>query len=120
MTVAGSPGLQALARSGLVVACLLLLAVGVGDTVAGRIKMSQYEDLLRTTPVPAPLDPAALFPTATEGRERHDLALTKLAFYNLLLTAGEFLSALGFGLIAIGILRVRARATARGDVSVAN
>jgi hypothetical protein len=126
MALPGSPGpgsapaVLRWLRSGLVVAGLLLLGVGVGDTVAGRIKIAQYEELLRTTPVPPPLDPTALFPTATEGRERQDLARTKLAFYHLLVTAGTLLSALGFGLIAIGILRVRARTAVRADLPAAN
>ncbi len=104
------PGLEALARSGLVVAGLLVLGVGIGDTVAGRAKIAQYEEVLRRAPLSEPVDPAALFPTASEGRERHDLARTKLAFYHLLLTAGQILSAVGFGVIALGVLRARARA----------
>jgi uncharacterized membrane protein len=114
------PGLLALARSGIVIAGLLLLAVGVGDTVAGRLKITQYEELLRTTPVPPPADPAALFATASEGQERRDLARTKLAFYHLLLNAGQLLSAVGFGLIALGIVRVRMRAAGRGDMPATN
>jgi len=116
------PSLLALARSGVVIAGLLLLAVGVGDTVAGRIKIAQYEELLRTTPAPSPPDPAALFATASEGRERRDLARAKLAFYHLLLTAGQLLSAVGFGLIALGILRMRMRMrpAGRGDAPATN
>ena len=117
---AAGSGLLAVARSGVVIAGLLLLAVGVGDTVAGRLKIVQYEELLRTTPAPAAADPAALFATASEGRERHDLARAKLAFYQLLLRAGQLLSAVGFGLIALGILRVRMRTAARNDVPAAN
>src|SRR5262245_914852 len=68
-------GFRALARSGLVLAGLLFLGVGLGDTIAGRTKIEQYEELLRTTMVPpSPADPAALFPTASEGQERHELA----------------------------------------------
>ena len=122
MTVPGSlrQGLLALGRSGLVVAGLLLLGVGLGDTIAGRMKIAQYEELLRTTAVPPPRDPAALFPTASEGAERHDLVRTKLAFYHLLQNAGQLLSALGFGLIALGILRLRMRAAPAGDPPLAN
>ena len=88
---------------------LLLLGVGVGDLVAGHAKIAQYEDLLRATPPPAQTDPAALFPTASEGEERHQLARAKLAFYELLLTFGQLLSAAGFALIAVGVLRLRLR-----------
>jgi hypothetical protein len=108
MTVQGS-GLtvQTLARSGLVLAGLLLLAVGLGDAVAGRTKIAQYEELLQTTAVPVPLDPTALFPTASEGQERRGVARAKLAFYHLLLVAGQALSGAGLILVAVGALRVR-------------
>jgi len=101
---------QTLMRSSLVVAGLLFLAVGLADSVAGHVKILQYEQLLRTTAPPPPADPAALFPTASEGQERYELARAKLAFYQLLLTAGQLLSALGFTLLAVGVLRLRTRA----------
>ena len=100
---------RSLARSGLVLAGLLLLGVGLGDTIAGRTKMMQYQELLETTATPpAPANPAALFPTATEGQERQELARAKLAFYHLLVTVGQLLSAVGLILISVGILRLRA------------
>jgi hypothetical protein len=98
--------LRDLTRSGLVLAGLLLLGVGLGDSIAGRTKITQYEELLRTTPVPAPADPTSLFPTASEVQERHDLARAKLAFYHLLLLAGQVLSAVGLILVAGGALRL--------------
>jgi hypothetical protein len=102
--------LHALLRDGLVVAGLLLLGVGIGDTVAGRLKVAQYEEVLRTAPSRPAADRAALFPTANEGQERRDLARTKLAFYHVLVSAGQLLSAVGFGLIALGIVRLRTQA----------
>lgn len=102
-----SLSIGALTRSGLVLAGLLLLGVGLGDAVAGRTKIAQYEELLQTTAAPAAADPAALFPTATEGQERHELARAKLAFYQLLLTVGQLLAALGLVLMAVGVLRLR-------------
>lgn len=104
------PGLslRAVTHSGLVLAGALLLAVGLGDTIAGRTKIAQYQELLQTTAVsPAPADPAALFPTASEGQERHELARAKLAFYHLLVTVGQLLCAAGLILAAAGILRLR-------------
>ena len=99
-----------LARSGLVLTGLLLLAVGFGNMVAGESKISQYGDVLRATPVRAPADPAALFPPASEGAERQRILRAKLAFYQLLVTAGQLLCALGCTLIAFGILRLWLRA----------
>jgi len=38
--------------------------------------------------------------------ERHELAQAKLAFYELLLSVGQVLSALGFTLLAVGVVRL--------------
>ena len=111
--VAASPALSlhALARSGLVLSGLLLLAVGLGNLVAGRTKIVQYEEVLRSaSPARPPADPAALFPPTSEGDERHELAIAKLAFYQLLLRAGWLLSLLGALLLSLGVLRVWVRA----------
>src|SRR4051794_29175676 len=106
---ASSLSIRGLARSGLVIAGLLLLGVGLGDSIAGRTKVAQYEELLRTTaPVPPP-DPTALFPTASENAERQELARTKLGFYHLLVTVGQVLSGAGLVLIAAGVIRLRIR-----------
>jgi hypothetical protein len=109
--------LHAVLRSGLVLAGLLLLCVGLGDIVAGQNKRAQYESLREATAPRGPRDPAALFPTASESEERHELAKAKLAFYQLLITFGQLLSATGFALIALGVLRVRMRA-ARGVAEI--
>jgi len=100
------PVVHALIRSGLVLTGLVLFAVGVGNVIAGRSKAAQYAEVLQLTPPPVQPDPAALFPAASEGNERHALALAKLAFYQLLVTAGQFLAALGGAFIAIGLIRV--------------
>src|SRR5438046_9356223 len=102
--------LHALTRSALVMAGLLLLAVGVGDVIAGWTKIGQYRELVRATASIERPDPAALFPTANEGQERHAVAVDKLAFYQLVVTTGQLLAALGFTLMAAGALRVRIRA----------
>ncbi len=85
---------------------LLLLGVGVGNTLAGRAKLAQYDAALRTAPDVTPRDPAALFPKPSESDERRDMALAKLAFYELVLTFGQILSAAGFALVAAGVLRI--------------
>jgi len=101
-----------LVRSGLVLAGLLLLAVGLGNAVAGRTKITQYEEILHTVAPAPPPDPAALFPKASEGQERRELARAKLAFYQLLLSAGQLLAAAGLVLLAVGVLRYRMRGSA--------
>jgi hypothetical protein len=97
---------HALGRSGLVLAGLLLLGVGIGNAIAGHTKIAQYEEVLRATAPSGPANPAALFPKASERDERHELAQAKLAFYELLLTVGQVLSALGFTLLAVGVVRL--------------
>ena len=98
------------ARSALVLTGLLLLAVGVGNVVAAQSKIAQYDEVLRVTEPPPAIDALALFPSVSEGHERHQLVRAKLAFYQLLLTAGQLLSALGTLLIGFGVLRVWLRA----------
>ena len=100
---------SALARSSLVVAGVLLLLVGFGNLIVGRSKIAQYQLMVRETPPPPPRDPAQLFPTASEAEERHGIAIAKLGYYQLLFTAGQSLSALGFLLLGLGVLRVRFR-----------
>ena len=109
--VAPALTLYALARSGLVLAGLLLLAVGFGNLVAGRTKIVQYQEVLRiVAPARAPADPGVLFPPTNDNDERHELALAKLAFYQLLVTAGQLLSAVGALLLSFGVLRLWMRA----------
>ena len=45
--------------------------IRLGDSIAGHLKIAQYEELLRATAPRAAQDPAALFPTASETKERH-------------------------------------------------
>jgi hypothetical protein len=100
-----SPSVSALLKTPLVLSGLLLLAIGLSETLAGRVKIGEYQAILRQTPPPAPKDPAALFPTATEEQEARELAEAKLAYYHLLLTAGQLLAGLGLILFAAGLLR---------------
>ena len=113
MAAGPSTGAYGLARSGLVLAGLLLLAVGFGNLVVGRSKIVQYEEVLRVAaPARAAADPGVLFPPTNDSDERHELALAKLAFYHLLLTAGQLLSAVGVLLLSLGVLRQWMRAPA--------
>jgi len=84
---------------------LLLLAIGLAETLVSRLKISEYEGMLRQTPAVVAKDPAALFPTATEEQELRELGEAKLAYYHLLLTAGQLLAGLGLILFAAGLLR---------------
>jgi len=103
----GLHGFRPIVRSPLVVAGLLLLGVGLGDTIAGGSKLGQYEALLRATPATQTQDPTALFPTVSEAQERRELAHAKLGFYSLLVTVGQVLMAVGSALAMIGVLRAR-------------
>lgn len=98
--------LHALGRSGLVLAGLMLMAVGIGNSIAGYVKIAQYQSVLRRMAPAEPAQPAALFPKASEADERRELAHAKLAFYELLVTVGQVLAAFGFVLIATGVVRL--------------
>ena len=113
-----SPVIPALLRTPLVLSGLLLLSIGLAETFAGRVKIAEYETILRQTPPPAAQDPAALFPTATEEQEARELAEAKLAYYHLVLTAGQLLSGLGLILFAAGLLR-RQRPARRSELTSA-
>ena len=112
--------IRALVHSGLVWAGLLLVAVGLGDAIAGRVKITQYQEAVRSAPSLEPRDSAALFPTASEGQERRAVALTKLGFYQLLFTSGQVLAATGFLVLLLGILRTRFRALSPATVAKLN
>lgn len=113
MAASGELTVQALGRNGLVLAGLLCLAVGLGNTLTGRSKLVQYENLVRSS-TPDVHPPAALFPQASEAHERRAVALAKLGFYQLILLAGQFLVAFGFLFIAAGIVQLRLRVQRAG------
>jgi len=109
MPMAGGVTLHALTRNGFVLAGLLLLGVGLGDAIAGRMKLAQYQEIVRTTAPAEPREHSGLFPTASEGQERHAIARAKLGFYQLLFSAGQLLAAVGFVLLVIGVVQLRFR-----------
>jgi hypothetical protein len=94
-------------RSPWVVAGLILLAVGVGDVIAGRSKLAQYQAVLAQPVAAKPRDPARLFPKVTESQEQRAVASAKLGFYNQLFLAGQILSVAGLVFIVIGLVRSR-------------
>jgi len=97
------------ARSGFVVAGVLLLAVGAGDMVAGHARIQEYRAIMREMPPPEPHDPTALFPKASEAQEQQAVAQAKLAFYQLQFLVGQLLAAGGVVLLAIGAFQLRQR-----------
>lgn len=106
MTFRGaSAGFPALLKSPLVLSGLLLICIGLGETVIGRTKIREYEAELRRTPAVTRTAPAALFPRASEEQEERELAEAKFAYYHLLLTAGQLIAGLGLILFAAGLLR---------------
>ena len=97
------------ARSGFVVAGVLLVAVGAGDMLAGRARIQEYRAIMREMPPPEPHDPTTLFPKASEAQERQAVAQAKLAYYQLLFLVGQMLAAGGVVLLAIGAFQIRQR-----------
>jgi hypothetical protein len=113
-----SPGIPALLKTPLVLSGLLLLSIGFAETLAGRVKIGEYQTILRQTPAVVVKDPAALFPPVTEEQEARELAEAKLAYYHLLLTAGQLLAGVGLILFAAGLLRGH-RPTHRSELTSA-
>ena len=110
--------IRALARSRSFVAGLLLLAVGLGDVVAGRTKLTQYQAVLAQPVVTPPRDPATLFPKVTEAEEQRAVARAKLGFYNVLFLAGQILTLVGLVLLIFGLVGLRCRAVRATEVAV--
>ncbi len=100
---------RTVARSGWMVAGLLLLAIGLGDVVVGRTKIAQYQAVLAQEVTEPSRDPAALFPKVTEAEEQRSVARAKLGFYNLLFLAGQLLTLAGLVLSVIGLVLLRRR-----------
>ena len=105
----GDLSVQSMARSVWIVAGLLLLAIGLGDVLVGRTKLSQYQDVIAQAPPVRPRDPATLFPKVTEADEQRAVARAKLGFYNLLFLAGQLLTLSGLVLVVIGVVRLHRR-----------
>ncbi|MGH7893473.1 MAG: hypothetical protein ACREQL_02340 [Candidatus Binatia bacterium] len=103
---------QALARSSWIVAGLLLLAVGIGDLMIGRTKLAQYQEVLSRAPEVLRIDPATLYPKATESEEQRAVASAKVGFYRLLFVSGQLLTLAGLVLLVIGIVQLRPRSVA--------
>ncbi len=91
-----------LLRSSVFVAGLLLLAVGIGDLVVGHSKVRQYEEFMRATQAVDAPDRTALFPTASEGQKRREIAELKLAFYRVLVSLGRYFTLLGILMVSAG------------------
>jgi hypothetical protein len=98
---------RTLARSGWVVAGLLLLAIGLGDLVVGRTKLAQYHVVLEQTATVHTRDRSVLFPKVTEADEQRSVARAKLGFYNLLFLSGQILALGGLILVVVGLVRLR-------------
>ena len=111
-----SPGIPALLKTPLVLSGLLLLSIGLAETLLGRMKIAEYETILRETPAVVAKNPEALFPTATEEQEARGIAEAKLAYYHLLLTAGQLMAGVGLILFAAGLLRGH-RPVARSELT---
>ncbi len=105
----GELTVQAMARSVWIVAGLLLLAIGLGDVLVGRTKLSQYQEMIAQAAPVRPRDPATLFPKVTEADEQRSVARAKLGFYNLLFLSGQLLTLSGLVLVVIGVVRLHRR-----------
>ncbi len=110
--------IRALARSRAFVAGLLLLGVGLGDVVAGRTKLNQYQAVLAQPVVTPPRDPATLFPKVTEAEEQRAVARAKLGFYNVLFLAGQILTLVGLVLLIFGLVALRRRTVRAAEIAV--
>ncbi len=96
-------------RSGLLTTGAILLTLGAGNWSVGRVKLAQYERLAAQTrtavPDPVPLRSAFTFTNVSEDHERHNIAVAKLHYYSVVLTAGQVLVVAGVTLLLVGYAR---------------
>jgi hypothetical protein len=108
-----------LTRSSLLVSGVLLACLGVGNWIAGYVKLGEYGRLAAEGPVAASegveLSGGFTFTVASESEERRNVAVAKLHYYNVVVTAGQLLFSIGLLLSVAGYVRARATFRLAGD-----
>lgn len=81
----------------LLVAGVLLIALGVGNWVTGAVRTRPHAEYLRLHPGPSetPSFKAELLLPPDDEREERDVARAKLEFYQLVQSGGRFMVLLG-------------------------
>ncbi len=95
--------------SGFSTAALLVLTLGIGNWIVGAVKLAQYRALALAaappTPDSAPLGGGFAFSDVSETQERHNIAVAKVHYYSVVVSAGQLLLATGLVLLLIGYRR---------------
>jgi hypothetical protein len=103
-----------LLQSPLFLGGILICALGLGNWIVGSMKLSQYESLAARSEAPqserVTLSSGFTFSNVSESHERHNIAVAKVQYYSVVVTAGELLLFAGLALVVTAYLRVRSRA----------
>jgi hypothetical protein len=111
MAPSTQPSARYFLRCPTIIAGALLCCVGLGNWGAGWIKLIEYDRLAAETRTPQ-LDGILLstgftFTDVRESRERHNIALAKVQYYNVVVAAGQVLLLVGVVMLLVGYLRLR-------------
>jgi hypothetical protein len=99
-------------QSRLLVLAVLLLVLGIGNTIIGSQKLGQYQAIVAEGrargyfPDAAPSTDRILRPLDDEG-ERYNIGRAKVDLYHVVLSGGLVMMAVGVVLTLIGWLRLR-------------
>ena len=90
---------------------ILVCCLGLANWLVGSVKISQYEKLAALTATPegqgVTLSSGFTFSNVSESQERHNIAVAKVQYYSVVLTAGEFLVFAGLALLLVAYVRER-------------
>jgi hypothetical protein len=90
---------------------ILVCCLGLANWLVGSVKIGQYERLAALTATPegegVTLSSGFTFYNVSESHERHNIAVAKVQYYSVVLTAGEFLVFAGLTLLLVAYVRVR-------------
>ena len=90
---------------------ILVCCLGLANWLVGSVKIGQYERLAALTATPegegVTLSSGFTFYSVSESHERHNIAVAKVQYYSVVLTAGELLVFAGFTLLLVAYVRVR-------------
>jgi hypothetical protein len=102
-----------LLQSPLFLGGILISSLGLANWTVGSVKLSQYESLAARSVAPqserVTLSSGFTFSNVSESHERHNLAVAKVQYYSVVVTAGELLLFAGFALSVTAYLRLRNR-----------
>jgi len=92
-------------KSGLVVAGLVLLLLGIGNWATGTVRLREHEAIVRA---PSPAPQGASRPHGghgSSGQEEVEIARVRMDFYHVVASGGRLMTVAGFVLVTFALAR---------------